>query len=456
MSRTILALGLLSGVTTPACYSPNNPVGDGDASADNETTTGATTSSVSDPTATGLDTGSTTQATGPGGTGASTGSEATGFETSDAGSTSDNGGQLCGNGEVDAGEDCDDANDINADGCNIDCVTSGAVLWTVDFAEDFDLPEFPQGGIFELEHVAVAPGGTIAVIGRILSDGKDAVLVRQLDADATITWTSVIESAEDDHHFHATGLDATDDLVVTCGYDGVGSGSAFVRAFSSDGEGAWAVDSNVSSTGAFDCIILPDGDVMVVSNEVQDTTLRRYDGDDGSLLWSDGDDTSPAFSLSRRSDALVTVASSDPAAITRFTENGVLVSTLPLAGISVRRVTTGPDEAEFVAVAGEAMLFRRYDGNALTWSHAAPATGYGAIAVDSVGAVTVAGTANEDIWVQKLSPEADEIWTASYAGNGGDYDVATSVAVGPDDSVFVAGTEVTTDGRRGWLRKYAP
>src|SRR5690606_31392192 len=37
----------------------------------------------------------------------------------------------CGDGVVDPGEDCDDGNDVDADGCNVDCRSSGAELFTI-------------------------------------------------------------------------------------------------------------------------------------------------------------------------------------------------------------------------------------------------------------------------------------------------------------------------------------
>ena len=42
---------------------------------------------------------------------------------------------FCGDGIVDPGEACDDGNDAQADGCNIDCTVSGSVLWTVQLPE---------------------------------------------------------------------------------------------------------------------------------------------------------------------------------------------------------------------------------------------------------------------------------------------------------------------------------
>jgi cysteine-rich repeat protein len=365
----------------------------------------------------------------------------------------------CGDGSVDAGEDCDDGNEVNSDGCNTDCRESGSTLWTIDFAADYDVPDFPLGGTLSFDQVAVAQNGSIGVAAGILlggTEGENAILIGDVDVGGDTSWTDVISSDEAGHHYFSVGLSRSDEALVTCGFHGTGLGSAFVIMYSADGERIWTVESNTPSSGAFDCILLPDGDVMTIGNESQDTDLRRYDGADGSLVWSDGDGASLAFALARRSDGLIAVATEDPASVQYFTENGVLDSTFDLPLSPVHGLATGPDFSEVVATAAEAMKLRRYEDGLFRWERALPAAGYGAVAIDSAGAVVVVGRANDDIWVRKLSPDGNEVWTNSYAGNGGGEDIAKSVAIGSDDSILVFGTENTQDGVRTWLRKYAP
>ncbi|MFO7563644.1 MAG: hypothetical protein R6X02_13435 [Enhygromyxa sp.] len=43
----------------------------------------------------------------------------------------DEDGPTCGDGVVDPGEDCDDGNEVDADGCNVDCRSSGAELFSI-------------------------------------------------------------------------------------------------------------------------------------------------------------------------------------------------------------------------------------------------------------------------------------------------------------------------------------
>lgn len=82
--------------------------------------------------------------------------------TTTPGSSSESiGGPACGDGALDPGEDCDDGNDIDADGCNHDCVVSASVLWSVatDSQDCSGLTLDAEGSLFEHssdgEHLSV-------------------------------------------------------------------------------------------------------------------------------------------------------------------------------------------------------------------------------------------------------------------------------------------------------------
>ncbi len=80
------------------------------------------------------------------GTGTGDGDGSSSGDSSAPGSSS--GDSLCGDGVEDPGEQCDDGNDQNADGCNVDCVVSGARLWSQDH-------------IVSTADIAVGPGDVI-------------------------------------------------------------------------------------------------------------------------------------------------------------------------------------------------------------------------------------------------------------------------------------------------------
>ncbi len=449
MDKALTRLLLVSHCVA-GCYSPHAasaPAEEGQSSSSNESVGSSATSS--------------------GTTGVTTGDEDSEVEESSWVSTSaasdSSGGEtdgptpLCGNGDIDPGEDCDDANSVNGDGCNNDCGESGAVLQTIDFAEGSDLPEMLMGSALDYYHVAATPGGDVAVAARITSGGRDAVLVRVFESDFGQVWSDVIESAQEDHDFYNSEVDATDGFVVTCGYHGIDEVTGFIRLYA-DGELAWTRDWGDAGTGFYDCLLLPDGDVMAISVGGAGTDLLRFSSDDGTPLTAENMEDAQALGLALREDGLLTIAQGEPTAVVRVTQNAVLVSSQPLEEFLPYRNAAGPGSTDFLTgtLDFEQTEVRRYDDEDLVWSHSAAAIARFTIAVDSVGAVIFAGLKDDDMWIRKLSPEGDEMWTRTHAGSGGGQDMAHSVAVANDDSILVAGTEVTATGRHGWLSRYSP
>lgn len=75
-----------------------------------------------------------------------------GTTSSSSASGTDEGPSLehCGDGVLDPGEECDDGNDVGADGCNVDCVASGSIRWSMQL-DDVGcglLAVDRQGGVF--------------------------------------------------------------------------------------------------------------------------------------------------------------------------------------------------------------------------------------------------------------------------------------------------------------------
>jgi cysteine-rich repeat protein len=142
----------------------------------------------------------------------------------------------------------------------------------------------------------------------------------------------------------------------------------------------------------------------------------------------------------------------------------------------------GDDCAEAVAADADANVFavgwttaasglsdvwiRKYDpeGNEL-WTRTVdgPAGGHDrgrAAAVDSQGNVLVAGFVTGDpsqgrnLWVRKLDPTGETLWTHVHGGDFGGDDVAYGLAVLADDSILVVGEETVDVGNTvAWLRR---
>ncbi|WP_052559083.1 hypothetical protein [Enhygromyxa salina] len=85
---------------------------------------------------------------------------------SDADANDDDADAVCGNGVVEAAEECDDANSIDGDGCNVDCLKSGVVRWCVEYAH-------PGGADGMSVNVAVGPDGILAAGRGRLSNSPD-------------------------------------------------------------------------------------------------------------------------------------------------------------------------------------------------------------------------------------------------------------------------------------------
>src|SRR5690348_13960349 len=98
----------------------------------------------------------------------------------------------CGNMVVDDGEDCDDGNDVDGDGCNVDCVESGSVRWELVQGTD-------AGGNDCARDVGINAAGQVAIGGEAQSADLDTydVLALSIDPTGTVSWQMVYDSASD-------------------------------------------------------------------------------------------------------------------------------------------------------------------------------------------------------------------------------------------------------------------
>lgn len=135
-----------------------------------------TTSPTTTPTSTGMATTSATTGT------ATTSTDDT--TDSDPDTTGDTTGEPggCGNGEVEDAEQCDDGNEIDGDGCNIDCVISGSTIWELELDID-GLDDGARG-------LAIAADGRVVIVGETqeTQDGAYDVLAVGIDALGTVSW----------------------------------------------------------------------------------------------------------------------------------------------------------------------------------------------------------------------------------------------------------------------------
>ncbi len=418
-----------------ACYSPNEPIG-GDGTDDGSTgatigtetsnTVGSATVATTAPTNT-TDVTSATETDATDATDATQGTDATDSVDTSAGST-DEGGALCGNAQMDDGEACDDGDEINGNGCNNDCVESGTVLWDLGYGDSED----PGTGAGATD-IGVNVDGVVVVTGATGSGGWIGTFtVDGMEVEQPVVLPGVQLSALD---FFSGG-----DLAI--GYfDAMG---VSVRRMTTAGDIVWsttALDTGgVLGSGGRGIDVDEDDNIVAVgaiSESIYGGDIWTGEFDDAGFQgWSD-----------------------------------VLDNVQPVAGFG-RDVACAPD-GECVAAGridgnggptagGHYGWFRRFSPAGVTiWTRTfdEPSGSFdvGCVAVDVAGNALVIGTAASDIWVRKYEPGGDVEWTVTYDDPNSDDDWGDGCAADPDGNVIAVGWEMRDDlaqQRNAWIAKY--
>ena len=94
---------------------------------------------------------------------------------------------VCLDGSVDDGEQCDDGNDLNGDGCNRDCRLSGQLVWESSFGSGL-------GQVDQAYDVAPEVDGSVVVTGYLSANeegARDGWMARYNSA-GSLTWEVVL------------------------------------------------------------------------------------------------------------------------------------------------------------------------------------------------------------------------------------------------------------------------
>ncbi|MGB1278106.1 MAG: hypothetical protein ACPG77_20335, partial [Nannocystaceae bacterium] len=172
--------------------------------------------------------------------------------------------QGCGNGELDDGEECDDGNAVDGDGCNVDCVISGQELWT-----------YTLNGLLNegdaATALAIGGEGSIYVAGKIVNESDDDVWVAKLDPDGELLWASTY-AGEGGGNDRAEGIALLGDNVFVAGQLNVGNGAdAFLLGMDAKtGEALGAPEVYDFSDGGRDVfqdlVASPSNELILVGN----------------------------------------------------------------------------------------------------------------------------------------------------------------------------------------------
>ncbi len=419
----------------------------------------------------------------------STEGDSTGVQTgpgSTSGSTSETGTPEpeCGNGQLEMGEACDDGNGVDGDGCNTDCVESGTVLWEVIHPE---LGSVARG-------VAVGPQGDVAVVGaRVEGDDSD-ILVLFFNRDGVAQWQRVHASPEggedegrqvafdESGSLYVTAYETRNDLVPAQGND------AWTRQYDTQGTEGWTKIYNSASSGrdrGYD--VKWSGDEIVVAGQSgADTWLQGCAASDGEVLWTFDEGLDPAEfdqaqAIAVDGDTVYAageMANADggrDAWLARFSIMGETASADWVEVVDAGGQEDGSAHGlAFAADGGLALGGRRAElawlakfgtDGALEWERYDDTLQFPAdvrgVAVDAAGQIIAVGyetdpIQGEDAFITKYDAEGTMLWTRRYDGPAGGTDRARAVAVAPDRTIAVSGFTDAVDGRRLWVRKYAP
>jgi hypothetical protein len=378
----------------------------------------------------------------------------------------DGDGDLCGNGDIDLGEDCDDANADNGDGCNDDCTDSGALLWQEVFPVLLD-DDFARG-------VAVDSSDRIFVTGftRVLDNNIDG-WYRKYSPDGQLFWDETFGGPE---HEGANQVAVNpDDEILIAGWlhNGVNMTiDAMLRKIDQNGAEIWTRQFELlSDDTAFDVAVAADGTMVVTGGSPGIGWLRRYDAD-GIELWTQTfDNIGPrGREVDYTADGNIAVAIDSGRCAQLYTTAGDLVWTY--LQNSCMAVGLAIDDNDVLLAGCEtgnpsSAWFGRLDPDGiLLWDETWVGESYASaedIAVDSAGRIIAVGqrrVQNQVILAttRKYSSDGQTlIWEQTLQGAKVDgVNAAVSVTIDSEDNVIVVGTAEQDADLDGFVVKYGP
>lgn len=389
--------------------------------------------------------------------------------TSSAASTSTGEPQpICGNGEIDGEELCDDGNMIAGDGCNPDCLPSGS---------EVSQQSYPDGGVGtdNINALAIDLEGNLVAAG-VLGSGKDQsrAWVAKLSPEGELLWEHVWNSDAGNFNYYLDVAVNAEGQIVAGGCANCGDfGDVLLTLLDKDGKAEvreivkeMEIEriSDVTITGAGNVVAIVQTTDKVVAH------VQAFDAA-GAPTWTLGGDLKTWYSggLVRRSDdsetivALreVTDAQTHEVRVLAIDDTGkVQWSKLhgdPLTRYYVERLAAGPEGQLVVcgsltrtAAEDTLMLGLSAEGGAL-WKTRIPVPGPGwdgcaGVVVTQDGGVAFAGSgftgaeAAVEMWVGKLDAGGTQLWASNYGSVGVGDDVASDLVELVSGELVVGGS----------------
>ncbi|MEM7160106.1 MAG: hypothetical protein AAF799_45130 [Myxococcota bacterium] len=317
----------------------------------------------------------------------------------------------CNNGQLEPGEDCDDGNPVDADGCNTDCRISGSIAWSVEFGSDDDSTEAFAVAVDSLDFIAVTGSQFFPQ-----SESFD-YWVRRIDPDGVEQWVDTVpddvwvrdlDTGPDDHIIIAGGRAQPDD----------DPSLMWAQRYATDGAIAQTLEQPLGALGggASAVAFTPSGTILGGGYE----SLFAIDT---APLWLAG---------------------------VEYGVEDIVVSSA--GGFAIAGFASGDEELGYVSWYADPNR-----GVDPSWTETDPTAVVTGVALDGAGNVVVAGrgsstTPGFTAWLQKFAPDGTEQWQVNPMSEF-DAEEAVAVAVDGHDRIVVVGHVYDGFNNHPWIQK---
>lgn len=403
---------------------------------------------------------------------------------------------VCGNGILEDIEECDDGNQVDGDGCDVDCTLNlDTSQWQVTHGGDALVREAGHG-------IAVDGAGNIVVGGYEVDEvGNPNMWLAKYDPEGNELWSDTRDpSGGLDDRIYGVAIDPDDNILLTGDVDVAPSSSdLWVAKLDTNGVELWSTtfdgpdagddgSRGVASDSAGNVVLT--GYVRVANNDIDIFVAKLSPG--GATQWSEIvagpdtlDDRGQGVAVDADDDVVVAgfvshggfdrnvwLRKYDPDGTEVWTEEwdsanggddaGFGVTVAPDGSIVVSGMTPIVADNQDVWLGrwdadGVLQWWKRFGGQAFVNDQGL------AVAADVDSNFIVVGfrgqsTTDSDIWLRKYDVGGNVLWSQAIAGRGGDRDEATAVATDAAANIVVTGeirNAMSNDGDV-WIGKFSP
>ncbi|HWB77415.1 MAG TPA: hypothetical protein VG755_20755 [Nannocystaceae bacterium] len=388
------------------------------------------------------------------------------------GESSSSGGAsaVCGNGMLEDGEECDDSNMRDGDGCSAACIAAGGVLWEI-------VEDGPTGLADGAASIDIDASDALYVGAWFSEDDGPTLTARKVALDGTITWSRALADVLAWDSIYAWGIavdGAGNAVTAAAGVNGAADQWVIAQA-TANGDAGWLMIEAGEAFGVeiedavWACGITPTGDPRVVGYALDGTEVHRHEGVPSlpSPGW--------CWDIAIDGDAVIVVgeveASEHYGFATRLDPTGQILDAVELEsqwtqalaiarGASEVWVVGRSDPGDGGWLARGSIDFGAVVGPEIVTPAATSANLDGVAFGPDGGAVVVGWQDNgtdTDALVMAYAPDATLVWSRTYEGGQNKDDRGRDVVIASDGTIVVAGhIGPLTDEGDFWLFAVSP